>query len=387
MRWNYAVVVVGLVALSCSSEVTNSDGGPILDGSIPTDVGGSVDGGSDGGVTDAPDNEDATAGCGADLLPAELRCTGLYASWTKRTLAVENLAYKPGYELWSDGAEKQRYIRLPVGKTIDVSQMDDWVFPIGTQVWKEFYVTVSSTKKLLETRYMVKGPDELWSRVSYVWSQDGSKAAVTPEGVEDVAGTDQYEVPTQTKCGRCHGGRVDNLLGVEAIALAAPSASGLTYATLQSKGLLSSNNDAHKTAASALKVPGTDVEQAALGYLHMNCGVSCHNPITPGAKFGMRLQSSKLATVMGTEVASEMINKQSSYIPPDGTGKYYRMRPLDSSRSTAYTRMGLRDITAGNGQQMPNLGSHVVDASGRAAVKAWIGAMTTQAGYPAPAAP
>ena len=39
----------------------------------------------------------------------------------------------PAYELWSDGALKRRWIRLPPDGRIDTSDMDSWVFPIGTQ--------------------------------------------------------------------------------------------------------------------------------------------------------------------------------------------------------------------------------------------------------------
>ena len=40
----------------------------------------------------------------------------------------------PRYPLWSDGAEKQRYLSLPPGTQIDTSNMDDWKFPVGTRV-------------------------------------------------------------------------------------------------------------------------------------------------------------------------------------------------------------------------------------------------------------
>src|SRR5690606_11039614 len=66
------------------------------------------------------------------VLPGELRCTGLYSDWEARTLRCGVTAYAPGYELWSDGAEKQRYVWLPPGATIDVSDPDDWDYPVGT---------------------------------------------------------------------------------------------------------------------------------------------------------------------------------------------------------------------------------------------------------------
>ena len=330
--------------------------------------------------------EDVLAGCTpGEIQPTQLRCTGLYSSFTKRVVAPEAVAYEPGYQLWSDGAQKKRYIQLPPGAQIDVTSMDDWTFPIGTKVWKEFYADVSGKSRLIETRYMVKGPDELWTRISYVWTEDGSAALAQPNGVAKVPGTTNYEVPSQQLCGRCHGGRIDNVLGFEAIALAAPNATGLAYGALQTKKLLKSTNQNHEKAASTLQVPGTTAEREALAYMHMNCGVTCHNPVTPGAKYVARLEAAKLGSVAETTFMTELVNQQSSWVAPGETGKTYRARPTDSSRSAIYLRMGLRDEVAGNGMQMPPFATHQVDIAGRQVVKAWIDSMTTTAGYPAPA--
>src|SRR5690606_16017450 len=74
------------------------------------------------------------------VLPGELRCTGLYSNWEERKLRCGVRPYKPAHELWSDAAGKQRYVWLPPGKTIDVSNPDEWDYPVGTRFWKEFYV-------------------------------------------------------------------------------------------------------------------------------------------------------------------------------------------------------------------------------------------------------
>ncbi len=373
-----------LVVLGCGSTQTlPTDGGAAIDATT-FDAAPSTDATSD--VVDAYEEpEDVLAGCTpGELQPAELRCTGLYLSFTKRVISPDAVAYSPGYALWSDGAQKKRYIQLPTGSQIDVTSMDDWTFPIGTKVWKEFYTEVSGKERLVETRYMVKGPDELWTRIAYVWSEDGSSAKAEPNGIGKVAGTSNYEVPSQQQCGRCHGGRVDNILGFEAIALAAPSATGLTYGALQTKKLLKSTNQNYEKPASALQVPGTPAERDALAYMHMNCGVSCHNAITPGAKYVARLEAAKLSNVAQTTFMTELVNQQSSWVAPGEKGKTYRARPTDASRSAIYLRMGLKDDVDGNGMQMPPFASHKVDVDGRKIVKAWIDSMTTTAGYPAP---
>ncbi len=381
MRTLGAALCVGLFGCAAAPATPSADGGidaTAADVVVPDDVT------SDADAVAAPD--DALAGCTpGELEPSELRCTGLYASWTKRTIVADALAYVPGYQLWSDGAEKERYIQLPPGSQIDVTTMDDWVFPVGTKVWKEFYAQVSGKKRLIETRYMVKGPDDLWTRIAYVWSEDGSSAKAEKDGVAIAPGTTNYEVPSQSQCARCHGGRIDNILGFEAIALAAPNATGLTWAELQKKKWLKSTNNGHEKAASSLQVPGTTTEREALGYLHMNCGVSCHNAITPGTGYVARLEAAKLGSVAATTFVTELVNKQSSWVAPGSTAKIYRVRPTDASRSAVYLRMGMRDPVDGKGTQMPPFASHAVDPSGRQMVKAWIDGMTPAAGYPAPA--
>jgi len=64
-------------------------------------------------------------------------------------------AYKPALELWADGATKQRFISIPAGIKIDTSSFDEWVFPNGTKVWKEFRLD----GKRVETRLYEKGTD------------------------------------------------------------------------------------------------------------------------------------------------------------------------------------------------------------------------------------
>src|SRR4051812_46983589 len=94
----------------------------------------------------------------AGTAPLELRCTGLYSDWTSRAVASEAMAYKPGIELWSDGAEKQRWFSLPKGTKIDTSDPDEWQFPVGTKTWKEF----KHGGKRIETRFYWKVSASQW---------------------------------------------------------------------------------------------------------------------------------------------------------------------------------------------------------------------------------
>src|SRR5205085_7601691 len=79
---------------------------------------------------------------------ANLSSRGLYSDIAARKVVPGAFEYKPDYPLWSDGADKRRWIILPEGAEIDTSDMAHWVFPLGTKFFKQF----SRNGKLLETR-------------------------------------------------------------------------------------------------------------------------------------------------------------------------------------------------------------------------------------------
>ena len=82
--------------------------------------------------------------------PEHLADTGLYADFALRTPAPGVLTFAPQYPLWTDGAAKRRWISLPPGEAIDATDIDNWQFPIGTRLWKEF-----AFERAVETRFML----------------------------------------------------------------------------------------------------------------------------------------------------------------------------------------------------------------------------------------
>src|ERR1700722_5624864 len=140
--------------------------------------------------------EDAgDCGIGTSGEPTDLGCTGLYSDWATKTVASNVNEFAPGYTLWSDGAQKTRWIYLPPGQTIDTSNMDEWVFPVGTKLWKEFKLPVgdSATPIRLETRLLWKRGNNDWYRTTYRWSDDGQTSATELTTGELDANGDGYE--------------------------------------------------------------------------------------------------------------------------------------------------------------------------------------------------
>lgn len=202
--------------------------------------------------------------------PRRLSETGLFADTARESFAPGVMGYAPRFQLWSDGAEKRRWLWLPPGTRIDTSNMDSWVFPEGTKFWKEF--TRDGVR--VETRLLEKlGPGDDWLALAYLWRSDQSDADAAPFGAIDAAET-PHNVPASNECAACHGGRQSFVLGFSAIQLSSLPEGELDVAALSAADLVTA------APAEAFEVPGTDTERAALGYLHANCS-HCHNQNRP----------------------------------------------------------------------------------------------------------
>lgn len=284
--------------------------------------------------------------------------TGLYARGASGDLAEGVRPYAPRFELWADGADKRRFIALPAGTAIDASNVDDWTFPVGTKIWKEF----SREGQLLETRLIEKRSDEYlgWYMRAFVWNAEGTDAEVTPDGALDVLGT-THDVPSKQDCRDCHFGRRDRVLGVSALQLADEG----DVATL------SEWVDAEIVSPSIqveLPLPGDGVDRAALGYLHANCG-HCH--VEGGRAWEMtglqlHLGTDTLGSVEGTPayVSAVGVEVQKDF----GNGVSVRIVPGSPESSAVVRRMSTRDEEEG----MPNLGTEEVDDLGLELVRSWI---------------
>jgi hypothetical protein len=215
--------------------------------------------------------------------PKGLDCTGLYANLATKQLADDVREFTPAVPLWSDGAEKTRWIYLPPGTTIDATDAKEWKFPVGTKLWKEFKVA----GRRIETRLFQKlGPD-FWVHASYQWAAD-ELTATRVDGADFLANDAPYHIPTPSECDKCHNGRRDRVLGFDAVSLGLPEAVGFTLDTLAKEGRLSPT-----PATTSYKIgDGSSSASRALAWLNVNCGVTCHNENTTAAAYptGLRFR-------------------------------------------------------------------------------------------------
>ncbi|HUR35960.1 MAG TPA: hypothetical protein VM032_19290 [Vicinamibacterales bacterium] len=228
--------------------------------------------------------------CAAPPLPERLSETGLYV---RGSLDVDprNRTFAPQYPLWTDGAAKSRWVWMPPGATIDAHDVDRWIFPVGTRLWKEF----SFNGRKVETRMMWRASAGAWSYASYLWNDAQTDATLAPaEGVRAVAPVApgrRHSIPSREDCRTCHENGITPVLGFTALQLSAdrdpsaPHAEALqpgmvTVRTLVAERWLEPSHP--ELASRPPRIAGDPRTRAALGYLTANCG-HCHNEQSPVA--------------------------------------------------------------------------------------------------------
>ncbi len=288
-------------------------------------------------------------------LPARLSELDLYSDLHAGSVVADVRPYEPTFSLWSDGAAKRRWIRLPVGEAIDTSDMDAWRFPAGTELFKEFSVA----GKRIETRVLrkVSPEDAGWAAMSYAWNDAQDEAVAAPDGAADALGT-QHDIPSARTCMMCHGGRRERVLGFGAIQLAHPanSESDVTLERLTLERRLSHE----PRAPMALAGPPEDV--AAVGYLHANCG-HCHDggrppqpqPLRPPTYVDFSLRVQDLSSVQATRA--------------------HATARLLALGQPATHHLILRRMTTPGGpllRRMPPLATEIIDDEGLSLVREWL---------------
>jgi uncharacterized repeat protein (TIGR03806 family) len=194
--------------------------------------------------------------------------------------------------LFSDYAEKQRYIYLPKGTRLSVGDDGRVRFPIGTALIKSFgYPDATGKLKAIETRLLLHRADG-WVALPYVWRADGSDAelklggARTPASFVKPDGTQMqisYAVPNKNQCKQCHSTK-------DAIMPIGPVWQNMVFADKAAENSVKDRMDfTDKPLAVMAKwdnAKSGTVSQRALSYLRVNCG-HCHKPSGSASNSGL----------------------------------------------------------------------------------------------------
>lgn len=297
--------------------------------------------------------------------PNALSDYGFFTDNHARVPNADVIPYRLNTPLFSDYAEKLRYLYIPK-RQLAKGNGDGLIdLPVGSAIIKSFGYEDAGEMRLIETRVLLHRADG-WLALPYVWNaaQDeallklgGSRVPVTFADPRGKMRSISYAVPNKNQCKECHA--VNG--AVTPIGPKARNMDAAFLAQLVAMGKL----DAVPAVVRRLPVwedrADATVEAAARAYLDVNCA-HCHRPEGSASNSGLNL---------GWEVTDRValgIGKRPVAAGRGSGGFDFDIAPGDPAHSIMTHRMKSLE----SGIAMPELGRATVHDEGVAAVEAWI---------------
>lgn len=272
--------------------------------------------------------------------------------------------------LFTDYAQKARFIKLPSGAKMGYSPNEVLDFPDGSLLVKHFYypadfIKPQEQKRILETRLLINKQGE-WDAIVYQWNQEQTDAdrlvlgGQVPIEWTDVHGELQrvnYTIPSQPQCKSCHeiNGKMTPI---------GPSVRQLNrdnqLQTWARKGLLELPGDDLPKLIDYQDLNQT-LAQRARAWLEINCA-HCHRREGPAKNTGLYL--------LASEEESYRVGVKK---PPVAAGKgsgdlKYSIVPGRPDESILVHRIASLEP----GEMMPELGRKMNHEEGIQLIKQWI---------------
>ena len=288
--------------------------------------------------------------------------------------------YELNTPLFSNYAEKLRFVKIPEGTSATYNDSVAFDFPVGTILIKNFYFHNDFRKpekgrKILETRLLVNEPKG-WQAYPYIWNDEQTEAfydaagetkSITYTNASGKKVTTPYVIPNKNQCKGCH---IRNAK-MEPIG---PSARQLNRSRMfdgqtmnqlefwKSKHLLSALPSVNIPRLAVFDDPKSgDLNSRARAYLDANCG-HCHSRSGPASTSGLFLD------IKETESLRLGVNK-SPVAAGRGSGNLdFDIVPGDPEHSIMIFRMKTTDP----GIAMPEIGREQIHKEGVALIEEWI---------------
>jgi uncharacterized repeat protein (TIGR03806 family) len=301
-----------------------------------------------------------------DTFPKKLSQTGCVDPADPSKPSAGAIPYGVSAELWSDGAEKRRWLAIPDNTKITVGSDGDFDLPNGSVVVKEFALG----GKRIETRLFMRHSDGGWAGYSYEWNDAGTDADLLPAGKSKRIGDQTWSYPSRTDCLGCHTQIAGNTLGLEAAQLNYKfryddvKRISNQLATLDKIGMFTTSIGDPMARPSLPRIDGPEpLEQRARAYLHSNCSF-CHREMGTGqGPQDLRFTQSFAATMLCN------VDPQEGNLGVTGTKL---IKPADATHSIVSLRMRALDAN-----RMPPLASSRVDDRGTRLIDDWIASIST----------
>lgn len=312
-------------------------------------------------------------------VPRTLSIVGLFSDAANLKVRPGVIPYDVNSPLWSDNADKTRWVALPARAKIRLDSDGNFHWPDGAMFVKHFdLVTNEQTqqRRRLETRVLVVNTSGTNGYgVTYKWREDGRDADLLTEGLDEaikIVGvngqtrTQIWHYPSQAECLQCHTEKSGFVLGPSMRQLNRDFTypSGLidnqirTWSYLQ---MFSRNVDEDRIDEFDRLVRVDDaeapLEHRVRSYVDANCAF-CHLPGGTGAQWDARYE---------TPLAKQN-NIDAGVRETFGVAGAKIVAPGDLPKSIMHLRMTSTEVT----RRMPPVGSNVIDKAAVSAVAEWI---------------
>lgn len=316
------------------------------------------------------------------LPPSRLSETQLFADLKTLEAGPGLIPYTVNAPLWSDGAEKLRWIATPndgppygTNETIQFAASNEWNFPQGTVFVKHFSLRTDEldpmSSRRLETRVLALDADGGAYGVSYRWRDDQADAdlIVESESAEIAVKTSSgvrmqnWSFPDSRDCMACHTPAAGYVLGVNTAQLNAvvPDGAGETnqLQIWNRVGLFGSPLPESCDELPRLFGLGSataTLQEKARSYLAANCA-HCHRPAGVRAAMDLRYETPlAMQGLIGVSANNFLGAGPSAVIAPGSPG----------------SSVLLARINRAGEFQMPPLGRNCIDAAAVDVIAHWI---------------
>ncbi|MDP3824311.1 MAG: PQQ-dependent sugar dehydrogenase [Burkholderiales bacterium] len=311
------------------------------------------------------------SGGGSPVVPTLLSATGCVNASNPRLPAAGMVGYDLNAPFWSDNAEKERFFAMPSTTASFTPGTDgDWTTPLRSVIVKNFRLGTV----MIETRLLMRQSNGDWAGYSYEWNDAQTDATlVAVGGKEKTLATQVWSYPSRAQCLQCHTSAAGFSLGLETQQLNKNftySQTGINahqLSTLSAPAIAMLTPQITNPAAQAkLANPfGTDsLDLRARAYLHTNCAM-CHRP-GGSTGVGLNLLASTALAQTGT----------CNLDPTKGTLGLTNAKIIAPGLPDSSVLLARANSRVAQ-EQMPPIGSHVVDANGVALLRQWISGLAT----------
>ncbi|MEM7702927.1 MAG: SO2930 family diheme c-type cytochrome [Pseudomonadota bacterium] len=272
------------------------------------------------------------------------------------------IPYELNTALYSDGADKLRYIFLPDGAAMtDPGEGGLLDLPVGSAIIKTF----AFGERYIETRLLLHRADG-WLALPYKWNDDQTEAKLALVGARmeltrPDGETISYQIPNKNQCKQCH-------VKDKVVTPIGPKSRNLSRDWLEaqaSSGRMKALPAVHDTVPHwDARADNPDKEALARGYLDVNCA-HCHQPGGSASNSGLDLRwEQKDQYAVG-------IRKPPVAAGRGAGGHKVSISPGDPDASILVYRMSSTEA----GVAMPELGRSTNDEEGIALIREWVEGM------------